>query len=190
MRILLVTEGASDEPVAEHLVRRVFRQAEIERKRLSVRGFEVVARQLEIWLRAAHFGHYDLLIVHFDLDDSIPGDFQSVTESGRWRDISTSAEQILSTLPDIGRDTGLRLALMTPCQSTEAWLAWGVENEDGAQWEKANRHDLKRKLFGNPPRGLVRKAEILADQLVDQMDSSQAWPRSLRDFYAHLDDKG
>ena len=187
MRILLVTEGPSDEPVAERLVQREYPDAKVDRKRFSARGIAVVTRQLEIWLRAAHFGHYDLLIVHFDLDDSLSGNFRTVTESTRWKDLAACAEQVLSALADAGRVCGLRLAFMAPCQSTEAWLAWAVENEDGAQWETVHRRELKKKLFGDPPRGLVSKAEALAEQLTARMDSGEVWPRSLRDFFSHLE---
>lgn len=95
-------------------------------------------------------------------------------------------DTILKSLPRTGRGHNLLVTLMSPCQSTEAWLAWGIEDEDGTSWEKVNRHALKIKLFGNPPRGLTRKAQDLAEKLIGQMVANEKWPRSLRNFMDHL----
>ena len=69
---------------------------------------------------------------------------------------------------------------MTPCQSTEAWLAWGLENDDGPAWEQRSRHELKPRLFGLPPRGLVKKSESFVEDLKRQMNGKEQWPLSLR----------
>ena len=52
------------------------------------------------------------------------------------------------------------MALMTPSQATEAWLSWGREDESGEKWERKDRHNLKRRLFGNP----------LVPELIAQME--------------------
>ena len=75
---------------------------------------------------------------------------------------------------------------MSPSQATEAWLTWGRENEAGRLWEHRDRHHLKRKLFGNPPRGMVAKAEILTDELIAQMEANGDWPVTLRWFVEEL----
>ena len=75
---------------------------------------------------------------------------------------------------------------MTPSQATEAWLSWGREDEAGRQWEHKDRHDLKRNLFGNPPRGMVAKAETLATELIAQMEANDGWPVTLRWFVDEL----
>jgi hypothetical protein len=186
MRILLVTEGASDEPVAARLIRHALPDASVLAKRLPARGFAVVAREVEIWVRAAHFGHFDLLVIHFDLDDSISATFEDVSESKRWQEVRDAADKVLESLPQGGRVDALCVVLMSPCQSTEAWLAWGIENENGRAWEKSHRHILKTKLFGNPPRGLTRKAEDMAEKLIGQMAVNERWPQSLRNFMDHL----
>lgn len=186
MRILLVTEGESDEPVAVRLIRHVFADASVLAKSLPARGIAVVARQVEIWVRAAYFGHFDLLVIHFDLDDSISANFHDVSESKRWQEIRAAVDKVLESLPRSVRVNDLCVALMSPCQSTEAWLAWGIEDKDGRGWEKAQRHTLKTKLFGDPPRGLIRKAEVMAEKLIGQMAVNEKWPQSLRNFMDHL----
>ena len=75
---------------------------------------------------------------------------------------------------------------MTPSQATDAWLSWGREDEAGRLWEHRDRHDLKRKLFGNPPRGMVAKAETLATELIAQMEANDDWPMTLRWFVEEL----
>lgn len=94
---------------------------------------------------------------------------------------------LLVTEGPSGREEELRIALMTPCQSTEAWLAWGLEDKDGREWEKRDRHLLKRRLFGDPPRSLVKKSEILVTHLMAQMKAHDKWPRSLRNFMSQLE---
>ena len=80
----------------------------------------------------------------------------------------------------------LQTVLMTPSQATEAWLSWGREDEAGRLWEHRDRHDLKRKLFGNPPRAMVAKAETLATELIAQMEANDDRPVTLRWFVDEL----
>lgn len=181
MRVLLATEGPSDEIVAQRLIHHALDSSIIECKKFVARGFQVVKRSVDAIVRAAHFGHYDLLAIHFDLNNTVQPGFASVSESVRWQEIDTAARQILANLPHAHRDRDLQIALITPCQATDAWLAWARENKSGKQWERRSRHELKRKLFGNPPRKVVEKADTLGAELVAQMDANEDWPQSLRD---------
>ena len=189
MRILLATEGESDEVVAERLVRNVIPDAVIQPKRMPARGIAVVLRLLKDIVRAAHFGFFDLLILHFDLDDTLLDTHQHSSESRRWFEIQ---DQVAGVLKDLsantaGRAKPLETVLMTPAQSTDAWLRWAVMNGDGKRWEKKDRHELKIQLYGNPPRGLVKKSLSYVDRLVHQMTECDQWPRSLRDFHDALE---
>ncbi len=188
MRVLLATEGESDEIVAEALIRRIHADAAIEKKKFPARGFSVVRRLIDTLARAAYFGHYDLLVVHFDLDDTLSGDFHHVGESPRWATIKSEIEATVENLPSADREGPLATILMAPCQSTESWLIWGVEDENGEKWERFHRHKLKRRLFGDPPRGLMEKTRLIIDNLTIQMDGNSAWPRSLRSFVESLEE--
>lgn len=189
MRILLTAEGESDEVVASQLVRNVFPTAEIQSKRLPARGITIVSRLLTDIVRAAHFGHFELLVVHFDLDDTLLDIHQHVSECERWRDIRKDVDDLLTNklTNTRGRKVPLYVIFMTPAQSTDAWLRWAVMNGDGTRWEKKDRHTLKRELYGTPPRGLVKKSVAYVDRLVQQMVECHQWPRSLRDFQDALD---
>jgi hypothetical protein len=184
MRILLTAEGESDEIVAARLVQNVFPDAEIQPKRLPARGIVVVRRLLTDIVRAAHFGHFELLVVHFDLDDTFLDVHQQVGESERWLAMRNEVDDLLTKLltNTAGRKAPLHVVFMTPAQSTDAWLRWAVLNRDGKRWESKGRHTLKRELYGNPPRGLVRKCVAYVDRLIQQMVECGQWPRSLRDF--------
>jgi hypothetical protein len=187
VRILLATEGGSDEVVAHRLIDRYLgNNVTIQRKRMPGRGVDVIQRVAADCTRAAYFGHFDILIVHFDMDDTLPGGFADATQSSRWNDIRSRITTTLASLPEAHRTSELKMALMTPSQATEAWLSWGREDESGRKWEHKNRHDLKRRLFGNPPRGVVAKSEALAPELIAQMEANDDWPRTLRWFVDEL----
>jgi hypothetical protein len=189
MRILLAAEGESDEIIASRLVLNVFPKAEIQPKRLPARGITVVRRLLTDIVRAAHFGHYEVLVLHFDLDDTLLDVHQHVAESDRWQAIRKEVDDLLNKLlvNNSGRKAPLHTIFMTPAQSTDAWLRWAVLNRDGKRWERKDRHTLKRDLYGNPPRGLIRKCVAYVDRLVQQMHLCDQWPRSLRDFQDMLE---
>ena len=189
MRILLATEGESDEVVGKRLVRSIFPHSEIQPKRMPARGIAVVMRLLKDIVRAAHFGHFDLLVIHFDLDDTFVDAHQHVTESKRWLEIRKEIDDLLlNQLKNKGdRTAPLQAVLMAPAQSTDAWLRWALMDGDGKKWEKKDRHALKREVFGNPPRKLIQTATVLADRLIVQMTECQHWPRSLRDFQGALE---
>jgi hypothetical protein len=151
MRILLAAEGESDEVVGERLLRNIFPHAEIQPKRMPARGIAVVMRLLKDIVRAAHFGHFDLLVVHFDLDDTLVDNHEHVTESERWLEIRKNIDHLLTNeLKNKGNRTSpLQAVLMAPAQSTDAWLRWALMDGDGKKWENKDRHALKREVFGN-----------------------------------------
>lgn len=189
MRILLAAEGESDEVVASRLLRSVLPDSEIQPKRMPARGIAVVRRLMTDIVRAAHFGHFELLVVHFDLDDTLRDVHQHVNESERWLEIRKEVDELLANqLANTGgRTRPLHVIFMTPAQSTDAWLRWALMNGDGKRWEKKDRHILKRELFGNPPRKFVEKASAYADRLIVLMAECAQWPRSLRDFQDALE---
>lgn len=186
MRILLATEGPSDEVVAQHLLEHVLGQVTVERKRFPARGFPIVYRLIGEFVRAGHFGHFDLLVLHFDLDNTLPDDFTNVSQSPRWNEIQSRIDETLTKLPTAHRNVELKIALMTPCKATEAWLAWGREDDKGRKWERKDHHTLKRQLFGEPPRRLVEKARVLVSELTNQMEANDDWPATLRWFVDEL----
>ena len=186
MRVLLATEGRSDEVVAQRLIKRYLGNVSIQPKSLPARGLDAIQRIAADCARAAYFGHFDLLVVHFDMDDSLPSGFMDPYQSSRWSQIRSRIASTLTSLPEAHRTAELRTVLMTPSQATEAWLSWGREDQAGSVWESEDRHDLKRKLFGNPPRGMVAKAETLATELIAQMKANNDWPVTLRWFVDEL----
>ena len=186
MRVLLATEGRSDEVVAHRLIEQYLGNVTIQPKSLPSRGVDSIQRIAADCARAAYFGHFDLLVVHFDMDDSLPDGFHDAAQSSRWGQVRSRIATTLSRLPDAHRTVELQTVLMTPSQATEAWLSWGHENETGRLWEHRDRHHLKRKLFGNPPRGMVAKAELLTDELIAQMEANDDWPVTLRWFVEQL----
>jgi hypothetical protein len=187
MRILLATEGESDEVVADALLRNIFGDPEIQPKRMPARGIAVIQRLLTDIVRAAHFGHFDLLVIHFDLDDTLAEAHQHVHESLRWATIRKEVDTVLTGLAGTaGRLAPLNAVLMAPAQSTDAWLRWALLDGDGKKWEQKHRHTLKRAIYGNPPRRLVERARVYASRLIVQTAECPSWPRSLRDFHDAL----
>jgi hypothetical protein len=186
MRILLATEGESDEIVARAIIGRIHPKASIDPKRFPARGFPIVQRLMTDVVRAAHFGFYDLLTVHFDLDDTLPSGARSVAESPRWQGIQTILVSTIPTLRDCNRPAPLRAVLMAPCQSTDAWLCWGIEGGEGTHWEARSRHDLKAKLYGRPPLMIIERARTYTQTFLDQLNKNSNWPSSLREFWTNL----
>ena len=187
MRILLMGEGDSDEIVADALIHRSYPDAVITPKRFAARGFQVVWRSIPTLVRAAHFGFFDVLVIHFDINGTLLPDFGSVTESKRFQNISMSVSESHNSLPDPGRTHALRTVLMAPCQSVEAWLGWGGEGGDGNLWERKAQKDLKKYLFGEPALNIVEKSKLRIPELISQMVGNPEWPISLREFDASLD---
>lgn len=186
MRILLAAEGRSDEEVARRLIRQYLGPNTIESKSLPARGLPVILRLVPDFVRAACSGHYDLLVVHFDMDDTLPDGFIRADQSKRWCDVKTRIDTTLASLTGAQRRGELKIVLMTPRQATEAWLSWGRKNESGLKWEGKDARDLKRALFGNPPRRVVGKTKRLACELIAQMHENDDWPVTLRWFVDEL----
>ena len=94
----LAAEGSSDEIVAEHIIRHVDVNARLTKKTFPARGFQVVRRSIPTVVRAAYFGYYDILIVHFDLNATIPPNYTSVQNSERWQQINNRIHETHNTL--------------------------------------------------------------------------------------------
>lgn len=182
MRILLATEGPTDEIVASAIIRRVLPDAIIDLKKFAARGIPVVKRGAPGFARAAHFGHHDALVIHFDLDGHAHGTEGLPSGVARHVAIDDAVCRTLDSLPDAGRASRVRVVYMTPIESTDAWLQWALENGDGTEWEQKNRHYLKRLVFGDPPRGFIRKTQEIIPELLMRMSASDAWPNQLTAF--------
>ena len=187
-RILLVAEGGSDEVIAEAILRWKYPTATIDRKGFPARGFRVVHRSTKTVARAAHFGHYDLLVVHFDLDDSLVSDPFDPTRSVRIQAIRDIIEQTFDQLPAAGRSCRSRCSLMAARQSTDAWVAWGSAGGIGCEWEKKDRRQVKAMLYKSPPRNMIEKATEYAPGLLERMrtEAHDQWPASLLAFFQSL----
>ena len=186
MRVLLATEGPGDEEVAARLIRRCLGPVTIKPMSLPARGLPAILRQVSDFVRAAYFGHYDLLVVHFDMDDTLPDGFTYARQSTRWIDINLRIGDTLAGLTHPSRSAKLKIVLMTPRRAVEAWLSWGRNNKSGRMWEDGDTRILKRQLFGNPPRNVVRRAKRLACELIAQMQKNDDWPVTLRWFVDEL----
>lgn len=188
VRILLAAEGESDEIVAKHLLRKYISEAEIVPKNFPARGFPIVRRALPTLISAAHCQHYDMLVIHFDIDDSMKPGSHSVKESTRWSTLWDEVSRLKSEAKSkiVGRQEELQVAFMAPNQSTEAWLQWGISGGNGASWEAMNRRELKKELFGDPPRGMRNKTELHIGRLLAQLDTNSQWPPSLRTFIEQI----
>lgn len=187
MRVLLATEGESDEIVGEHLIWRSSSSAAITKKNFATRGFYVVRRSISLCVKAAHFGHYDVLVIHFDLNNTLSPGFKSVKDSKRWQDADERLQETMKSLPSADRERQLVTIFMTPCQSTEAWTDWGLHGGDGQLNERKDRKLLKRELYGNPPLGICDKTREYVPKLAAQMDSNDEYPISLREFMSNLE---
>ena len=182
MRVLLATEGPGDEEVAARLIRRCLGQVTIKSMSLPARGLSAILRQVSDFVRAAYFGHYDLLVVHFDMDDTLPDGFTYARQSTRWIDINLRIGNTLAGLTHPSRSAKLKIVLMTPRRAVEAWLSWGRNNKSGRMWEDGDTRILKRQLFGNPPRRVPEQTELYARDLIDQVQKNDDWPVTLRWF--------
>lgn len=186
MRILLATEGDSDQVIALRLLERHLGQVSVHPKSLLGRGVDVILRVASDCVRAAYFGHFDMLVVHFDMDDTLPRGSVRAGQSERWVEISSRITRTLSSLPEAHRRSPLKIVFMTPREAMDAWLSWGVEDGSGHGWELKNRHELKRKLYGDPPRGMTEKASGFVNDLIAQMQENKDWPVTLRWFVNEL----
>ena len=133
-------------------------------------------------IKRGYSGNYDILVIHFDMDDTLPDGFTFARQSTRWIDINLRIGNSLAGLTHPSRSTKLKIVLMTPRRAVEAWLSWGLNNESGRKWEDGDTRILKRQLFGNPPRRVPEKTELYARDLIAQMQKNDDWPVTLRWF--------
>src|SRR5437763_1577693 len=127
MRVQLAAEGPSDEIYGTGLITPFCPGATVVCKSFPAPGFSIVERLAPMLPRAGHFGFYELLVVHFDIDDTLGGALVlDVVASPRWKKIDETIRGGLAGLPQSGRAATLQFALMAPCQSTDAWVTWGM----------------------------------------------------------------
>jgi hypothetical protein len=138
-------------------------------------------------VRAAHFGHYDLLIVHFDLDDTFDPNSLNLSDNSRWKELEKIVEESRLKLKDCQRTAELGVVFMAAAQATDAWLAWGLDGGDGKAVEREDRHRQKERLYGKPPRRMREQASLHLLALHDQMQSNPDWPSCLRHFLIDLE---
>lgn len=190
IRVLLASEGPSEDIIGGQLIGSLFARATVDAKSFPARGIAVVKRSIETLVDAAHFGYYDLLVIQFDLDDThdirTSTDFRS---SPRWADIASAIQTAQGKLRPIPRTRPFEVALMSGCQSTDGWLCWGRDGGDGADWERMNRHRCRELLYGKPAIGLYEKAAAYTRQLIERTAAEPAtMPHSLRFFLNQLTD--
>jgi hypothetical protein len=189
-RILLATEGTSDEAVACGLIKNVCDGVVIDSFRFPARGFPIVKSFATTLARAAYFGFYDALVVDFDIDDGLDMtkviDGKEIEYCTRWQDMARRIHDSLNSFQHIGRTTSVKVVFMSGCQSTDAWLMWAVNGGPGKQWECRDRHELKIRLYGNPPLRMSEKAPLYVERLIDYMPQNSNWPLSLRFFMDQL----
>ena len=149
-RFLLATEGPVDEVVLSALcvAWRGLTLDDIGLKQFPARGLAQVLRLAPDVVRAAHFGRYEVLLIHADADatpDHVPGH-----QEPRCRTCILQAT-VETTLGRVGAREGmapLTVILAIPKQTTDAWLLWGRDNGDGRRVEEIPRHDVKHRVFG------------------------------------------
>jgi hypothetical protein len=186
MRVLLASEGESDEIVGETLIRFVRPNATIIKKRFPARGFHVVRRSIDTLVRAGHFQLFDTLVVHFDLDNSLDNPSGKCCDSPRWQEIQAASNESQAGLRPVARERPLRIAFMSPCQSTDAWILWGRDGGDGTSYQYRDRHQTKSELFGTPARSMIQRTQGFMAALERQLKIENTWPKSLRDFISQL----
>lgn len=164
------------------MIMQYLRQVELTLITFPSRGLEVIERMVPDCIKRGYSESYDMLVIHFDMDDTLPNGFVRADQSRRWRDIKTRIDKTLADLTGAQRRDELKVVLMTPRRAVEAWLSWGRKNESGRMWEGKHTRNLKRELFGNPPRRVVKKTERLALDLIAQMHENDDWPVTLRWF--------
>jgi hypothetical protein len=188
---LLATEGASDEIVCKQIMGYLYSAVSVTCKTFPSRGFDTIRRSAPTLARAAYYGFSDILVIQFDLDDSFVvtdgTTSDDIRNCSRWQDISSRIQAQLNSLYAPARKTGVRVVLMSPAQSTDAWLRWGLVGGSGWKVETKNRNEIKSLLYGDPPRGSAEKAVAYSSALLKRMQNSEDWPVTLRHFVFQLD---
>jgi hypothetical protein len=188
IRVLLATEGPSDDVVIKSILTGIFGLVQIDTKSFTSRGISVVMKAVPNVVRAAHFGYYGILVIHFDLNGThnISRD-QDVTIATRRIEVEKIIVETKKELRSIPRAYDTSILLATPCQSTDAWLCWGNEGGKGVEWEKIERHSCKTRLYGDPPRSTTEKALQYVPNLISRAtQESEAMPISLRTLLSEV----
>jgi hypothetical protein len=148
-RFLLATEGHVDEVVLSALCVewRGLAANDIELKQFPARGIDQVLRLAPELVRAAHFGYYDVLLIHADAD-ATPAHVAG-HEEPRCRTCMLRT-MVDTTLERVGGRQGMApvtVVLAIPKQTTDTWLLWGRDNGDGKRIEEIARHEVKHRVF-------------------------------------------
>ena len=167
-RVLLATEGPVDEVVIGALCVEWLQldAADITMKQFPARGIAQVLRLAPDIVRAAHFGYYEILLIHADADatpDHVDGHHEP-----RCR-VCLLQAMIETTLERVGVRPGsapLTVVLAIPKQTTDAWLLWGRDNGDGRRVEGIDRHEVKIRVFEGARFNHQARAQALVPSLL------------------------
>jgi hypothetical protein len=188
-RFLLATEGPVDEIVLSALCMewRALASTDIVMKQLPARGIEQVLRSAPEIVRAAHFGYYEVLLIHADAD-ATPVHVAGHQES-QCRTCKLQA-MIDMTLACLGARSGmapLMVILAVPRQTTDAWLLWGRDNGDGSRVEEIVRHEVKCRVFEGQLFNHQARAQALVPSLLSRWRSKDLVPPpSMMELYVSL----
>ena len=177
--VMLATEGPVDEVVLTELLVGLLGVAhdDVTSKRFPARGIQSLTRLLPDVIAAAHWAGHHLLIVHADIDDSPSHEDAHVEPDCRRCQLEAIvAAKMLDVKPRAGAP--LRIALVLPRPTTDAWLLWGRDDGDRVRIESTDRHLIKRKIF--PQRyATVDRARELAPTMLTRLESGELPPPSL-----------
>ncbi|HSN98799.1 MAG TPA: hypothetical protein VLS89_10960 [Candidatus Nanopelagicales bacterium] len=161
---------------------------DVEARKFPARGIAQVLRLLPDTVRRAHWGYFDVLVVHGDADDSPEHEQHSAHVDGCHTCLMIQRiEATLATMSPRPNQEALLWALAVPRQSTDAWLLWARDDGDPAAVEGLGRHGVKAKVFGKESYGHVAKAEPLAARLIERLQAAEVPPPSLARFLRALE---
>lgn len=188
IRIMIATEGKTDETVCEEILRDNFVECDIQRKRFTSRSFQTVLKATPQIIKAAHYGLFDIVVIHFDLDSTLRnGDLRNLSASDRWVAFWDKAKAEIARLNEVpARRERLKYVLMTPHESVEAWLAWGAAGGNGTSFELMARKTLKTGLYGDTPFPTDQQISELTQSLIQRLSRDRQWPLTLRRFIHDL----
>lgn len=188
-RLLLAAEGPVDEIVLRALCLewREFAANDIIIKQFPARGIAQVLRLAPEIVRAAHFGYYDVLLIHADADatpDHVAGHHEPRCRTCMLQSV------VDTTLERVGARSGmirLQVVLAIPRQTTDAWLLWGRDNGDGKRVEEIPRYEVKRRVYeGERFNHHVRAQAIVPSLLSRLREKGLAPPPSLAALHSSL----
>lgn len=170
-RFLIATEGPVDEVVIHALCEAWCAPSAIDEKRFPARGIEQVMRLVPDIVRAAHFGYYDVLVIHADADatpEHVHGHDEADCRTCRLR------TKVSLVLEQVGSREGMAPLLVVvaiPKQTTDAWLLWGRDNGDGRRVEQMSRHEVKARVFEGARFDQVARARVLVPSVLARWTS-------------------